>query len=352
MTPYAFILSDPRAKAMDRPALQLLARELQLKLFGMDGGGEVVLLLFEGPEMEVHRFAAMDAKLLDRVVQGEAISPPLRGQLNRLTATGVEACELDWVAPPGADARGQMGFNYTFEPVFAGLYFAPRQSIIGAVASCRPSGVVLPSASLHGPFPIDGLPTESFDEACVDSALHALDKGPSDGLLFVPLSFSSLVRPAGRAAYAQFLAKLPSAQRPRMGAAIYDAPRDPSFFALAAIQRFLEPYFGQLNLQVSDPAFEIEKISLGVVSSVTLVLPDGKPQVRAAAIRRFMHQREIYKKRRVWPSVGRVDSRAELDICLAMGVPVISGPAVSDITPLPPRYEACPVEHLPVGGLA
>src|ERR1700749_811639 len=54
MTPYAFILSDPRAKAMDRAALQLLARELQVKLFGMDGGGEVVLLLFEGPEMERH----------------------------------------------------------------------------------------------------------------------------------------------------------------------------------------------------------------------------------------------------------------------------------------------------------
>ena len=43
MTPYAYLLSDPRSVEPDKTTLQALSRELQLKLFGASGGGEKVL---------------------------------------------------------------------------------------------------------------------------------------------------------------------------------------------------------------------------------------------------------------------------------------------------------------------
>ncbi len=46
MTPYAFVLTDPHAQVMDKRGLRALAAELQVKLFGAEGEGEVSLLMF------------------------------------------------------------------------------------------------------------------------------------------------------------------------------------------------------------------------------------------------------------------------------------------------------------------
>src|ERR1035437_8242361 len=74
MTPYAFVLSDPKAAKMDRRALKALADELQLTLFGADsdGDGEVSLLVFEGSDIEVHRFARLPGEDVDRFMGAEA----------------------------------------------------------------------------------------------------------------------------------------------------------------------------------------------------------------------------------------------------------------------------------------
>jgi hypothetical protein len=56
MTPYSFVLTDPRAERMDTRGLKALAEELQLKLFGSDGEGEVSLVLMldkDASEIEV-----------------------------------------------------------------------------------------------------------------------------------------------------------------------------------------------------------------------------------------------------------------------------------------------------------
>src|SRR3954469_14275515 len=86
MTPYAFVLTDPRSDRMDKRGLKALASELQLKLFGSDGEGEVSLLLFEGSDLEVHRFARMSVEAVDRMLAGEAMTPPFEGSLDRITA--------------------------------------------------------------------------------------------------------------------------------------------------------------------------------------------------------------------------------------------------------------------------
>jgi hypothetical protein len=181
----------------------------------------------------------------------------------------------------------------------------------------------------------------------VESMLKALAEEAA-GLLFTPLSFSSLVRPTGRRAYARFLCHLPAEQRDRLGAAIYDTPRAPSFFALSTIRRFLDPFFGEIDLHISDPLFEVEKLPPDMVSSVTLVPPDREPAERIAAIRRFMGKRDAYKKRRIWPGVAPVMNRVELETCLALRVPMIGGPAVSELAARPTGVRTVDADALPL----
>jgi hypothetical protein len=375
MTPYAFVLTDPRSDRMDKRGLKALASELQLKLFGSDGEGEVSLLLFEGPDMEVHRFARLSVADVDRMLAGEAMNPPFEGSIDRITADQVREDRLARIetiadrlnpnllqpaisgpgefddpafdppprAPPAPRTPGR------YESVYGGLYLSATQSFIGSVAMCRrPRRDRHLYPDLSAPEALPGLAAEAFDEGCVESANKALEQGAA-GLLFVPLSFSSLVRPTGRRAYARFLCHLPAEERDRLGAAVYDTPRAPSFFALSTIRRFLEPFFGEINLHVRDPAFEVEKLPADIVSSVTLALPaDREPAERLAAIRRFLQKRDAYKKRRIWAGVSPLATRAEVEACLSLRAPVIGGPAVAELQERPVGVHAVDAQALPV----
>jgi hypothetical protein len=341
MTPYAFVLTDPRAKRMDTRALKALAAELQLKLFGVDGDGEVSLLMFEGSDVEVHRFARLSAADVERMMAGETLDPPFEGTLERILADTVavtsdpkptvfDDLEVD-PAPRMVQARPRTAL----EPVYGGLYLSLTNSFMATIALCRRPGQDLRLVpDLGSPQPIDGLSAEQFDEGCIEAVVEALARG-GPGLILAPLSFSSLVKPAGRRTYARFLCHLPAEHKDRLGAAIYDAPRDPSFFALSTIRRYLDPFFGELNLHVADPAFEVEKLPAGMIASVTLQLPDRESSARMAAIRRFAGQREAYRRKRVLPGITGLVTRAELDACLSLRVPVLGGPAVAALGPRP-----------------
>lgn len=373
LTPYAFVLTDPRSESMDKRGLKALAAELQVKLFGADGEGEVSLLMFEGSEIEVHRFARLSEEAVERMLAGEPFAPPFEGSIDRITAPvserprGALAEALDLETPSQAtyDLDGFDDLDILadppvrpfaprpeqrLDPCYEGLYLTVSQSFVGALSLCRrrrrDRGV---SPDLGQPEALDGLSAEAFDEGCVRSAIEALARD-AGGLLFVPLSFSSLVRPAGRRAYARFLCHLPAEQRGRLGAAIYDTPRGPSFFALSTIRRFLDPFFGELNLQVADPAFEVERLMPDMVSSVTLVLRDRDPATRIAAIRRFMQAKDVYKKKRIWAGVSQVQTRAELDLCLNLRAPVVAGPAVAALGPHPVGARSVDIDALPLTG--
>jgi hypothetical protein len=367
MTPYAFVLTDPRASHMDKRGLKALAAELQLKLFGADGDGEVSLLMFEGPDVEVHRFAKLSVEDIDRMLSGEAMNPPFEGVLDRIDpdqARERRMARIDKaaeriassarVAPDGPDGDSDPPPRLAtpkaeakFDQVYGGLYLTLTHSFVGSLALCRRTRRdrhQLPD--LGSPEALPGLPAEAFDEGCVESALHALSQEAA-GLLFVPVSFSSLVKPAGRRAYARFLCRLPAEHKDRLGAAIYDTPRDPSFFALSAIRRFLDPFFGEFNLHVADPGFEVEKLAPDIVSSVTLVLPDREASARAAAVRRFMQMKDAYKKKRIWAGVTGLQSSNELDACLSLRVPVIGGPAVAGLASRPVGARTVETSELP-----
>jgi hypothetical protein len=370
MTPYAFVLTDPRATHMDKRGLKALAAELQLKLFGADGDGEVSLLMFEGTDVEVHRFAKLSIEDVDRMLAGEAMKPPFEGQIERIFAGNTHEARLarietaaDRISPPGApvsEGFEDLAFDppprlatpkaeAKFEHVYGGLYLTLTHSFVGSLALCRRTRRdrhLVPD--LGSPEALPGLAAEVFDEACVESALQALSQDAA-GLLFVPLSFSSLVKPAGRRAYARFLCHLPAEHKDQLGAAIYDTPRDPSFFALSTIRRFLDPFFGEFNLHVADPGFEVEKLAPNIVSSVTLVLPDREASARAAAVRRFMQMKDAYKKKRIWAGVAGLLNTNELDACLSLRVPVIGGPAVSGLAARPVGARTVDTAELPFG---
>jgi hypothetical protein len=332
MTAYAFILSDPRVKTLDKVALQALSRELQSKLFGASGGGEVALILFEGEEPEVHRFAALEPEEVRRLTNGEGgVSPPFEGQLSHVTPHGAKVID----PTPRIVSYSTPKFERNYEPLYRALYFAPSRRFFANIALCKPLGAVGLCDRLAGAHVLPGVATEEFDEGCVESALEALRQAPVQGQLFVPLNFSSLIRPASRLAYGEFLSRLPIGHRDKLSAAVYETPRDPSFFALNQISKYLAGHFGQFNLVVSDPGFEIEKLPQGLVASVGLVLPEADAPSRLASIRRFMQNREIYKRKQVWPGVLGVATRGELDLCVELRTPAISGPAVSQLTPGP-----------------
>jgi hypothetical protein len=354
LTPFTYVLSDPRAPLPDKPALQTLSCELQLKLFGLSSAGEVILLWFEGDELDVHRFAELDADALNKLLNGEAseVFPPFAGQFSRVTAKGFETIDLN--ARPAAPAEAKavsfssLKFEPHYEPVYRGLYFPPSRRFFGNIALCKPLGAPSLRDQLAGAEVLNGVRTEDFDEGCVESAVAALSQARVEGQLFVPLNFSSLIRPARRNQYAAFFERLPAPYRAKLVAAIYETPRDPSFFALGQARQFLSRHFGHVNLFVSDPAFQVDKLAAGVVGGVTLVLPEADPPARLSALRAFMSQRETFRRKQLWPGVSRVASRAELDLCLATRVAAVSGPAVSDITFSPLGAGAREIDDLPL----
>jgi hypothetical protein len=112
--------------------------------------------------------------------------------------------------------------------------------------------------------------------------------------------------------------------------------------------RFLDPFVAEINLHVSDPDFEIDKLPSGAVGSVTLTLPDRDPLVRMADARRFLLSRELFKKKRVWPGVDGVLNQSELDACLGLRMPFMSGPGITPISLAPIAAKNFPVDRLPM----
>jgi hypothetical protein len=303
--------------------------------------GEAVVPAFQGTLERITPDQAREGRLARIEKVADRLNPPIPRIVGSFG-------DLDVAEPPPPRPPSPPKAAPAFEPVYSGLYLTLTHSFIGSVALCRRprrDRHLLPDLGSPEAFP--GLAAEAFDQGCVESAVEALAQDAA-GLLFVPVSFSSLVRPAGRRAYARFLCHLPADHKGRLGAAIYDTPRDPSFFALSTIRRFLDPFFGEINLHVSDPAFEVEKLAPDIVSSVTLVLPEREASARAAAVRRFVQKKDVYKKKRIWPGVSALVTQQELDMCLSLRVPVIAGPAVADLKPRPVGVKAVDVEALPL----
>ncbi|MBS0361336.1 MAG: hypothetical protein JSR98_08140 [Proteobacteria bacterium] len=352
LTDTSFLISDPQADALDPEELRQLSHDLQAHLFGVGDEGEVSLLLFEGSHDSIMAFAAMDLAKAAAAVDDAGLLPP-GGRLTRLRphrAPLAAADDLAWEEPASAEAPEpppRPNPHWAFEtpaprpPIWEGVqgvYFTLREVFYGDVVTYRPHGERTHLSLLDGP---EHLPRDhtSFDAECVGIAARLLGQRRKGAPIYLPISFSRLVRPNLREAYRTLLDDLPVGRRQELAAAIYDVPRDPLYGGLSQALRMLAPFFSAIDLRCTDPAFEVEKLQAGTVNSVTLILPDGDPLVRLSTMRRFAERLDRYKQRRIWPAVSNVRRRAEVDAAARLHIPFLTGPAV------------CPPVSRPVGGM-
>jgi len=347
VAPFSFVLADPRAQRLDALELQDLARALQHKLFGDQGDGDVTLLTFEGDQTEVMRFAGATALQLRGLLEGQD-DGAFAGRVCKITPTDVSS-----VAPRGGPVAGEPPMEvlraqeHIVAPArtaYRGVFHTQREVFVGNISVWRDAG----SVSAFGM----ELPAADTDEAGHDipnleNARRTLE-GEVSGVMFFPISFSTLVKPSARAELTPYLETLPQASRPRLAAAIYDTPRAPSFSALSQMKQYLTPFFSRIDLRVSDPAFQVDDLPPDLASSVTLMLPSGVEAVRLAAISRFMRDAAGYRRKRVWQGVTDVRNRREVNACIELAVPFITGPGVTDLLEAPAHVSPCSALHLPL----
>ncbi|CAN5307736.1 hypothetical protein BH10PSE2_BH10PSE2_24380 [soil metagenome] len=330
---YAYLLGDPGADALDTVELGHLSQELQARLFGTGVADAVKLVLFEGDDEAIEAFAAYSADEVLAAMEDPS-GLPGGGRLRRIAADG----SLIDVPEQAANVVNAKAFRLgrTIDGV-QGIYFPAGQAFVGDVLSCTPVGVPTYYSLMDGPEhrPAD---TEAFDSACVMTALRFLVDFPIRAPLFVPVSFSTLVRPSQRAAYSDLLLVLPDGVSRMVSATVYDVPRAPTFQALKMIRDLLEPHFGGIDLCVNDPDFQIQNLTERAVSSVTLVLPDDRQDIRLAAIRRFASHASEYRRRRIAAGITNIRFRAERELAIALRIPFLSGPGI------------CRIQSGPVGG--
>lgn len=362
LTEYSFLLTDPRSEELDMGELQRLSDELQRHLFGTGEDGEVALLVCEGNQQAVTEFATMGAGSLAEALRDPARLP--RGaRLRRIVAewraatpdqaeVGAEPAEPspEWVAMQAALRRELTAPQPPAEPAwegFQGVYFIPRQVFFGDAVMFVPENSRTHLSLVDG---TDHMPCDpqAYDEACIGIAARVLAGRPKGAILYLPLSFTTLVRPSARAAYAARLDELPTDRREELAVCIYDVPRDPAFTGLQQARALLDAHVSVIDLATADPAFEIEKVSKDLVNSVTLVLPDGDAHQRISALRRFSERLVHFKQRRIWPGVTNVRRRAELEVAARLHIPFATGPAVCSPLPSAVGGRVSPLETLPL----
>lgn len=342
-----FMLSDPRAARLDGHELRKLAEELQFKLFGVSDKGEVALLLFDGEEEEVASFIAMPVSLLMKAVRYNQDIGLIGGSLEKITQAGVtmvsEAKPL--VESPVVQAPEPPAFDV--EAHFRGIYLCARQAFVGSIIAPSPADAFVSYSLVDG---VERLPVETaptFDADCVTAAAKVLATGAGGGRLILPVSFSAMARRSTRQAYAEALLLLAPYPKAQLGALVYDAPRAPSFTALGQLRQVLETRFGMIGFATADPHFEVDSLPIGAVNAVTLILPDAPDRVRHAAVRRFLSQREAFKRRQVSPGISNLRTRLDLAVCMKARAAFVAGMAVCGAQPTPVGARACPLVDLP-----
>ncbi|MBW8302854.1 MAG: hypothetical protein K0M78_02675 [Brevundimonas sp.] len=338
LTPYCYLLTDPRSERLDTAELARLSDELELRLFGTAASDALTLLLFEGSEEAMEEFSALsDASLLELMTSGRNL--PTGGRLNRIGPGGV----LSPVPPDDPPCRVSSAAEQPPHPppceAVQGIYFTARELFVGDVLSCTPHDadvhVSLADGQTHLPEDV-----VEFDNGCVLAALRFIAEKKLRAPLYLPVSFSKLMRPTMRSGYVELLGVLPASARASLAAAVYDVPRVMSYQALGVVHDVLDEHVAAIDLQTSDPGFEVLQLSTRAVRSVTLVLPEARPDVRLAALRRFGARADEFRRRRIWTGVTNIRTRKERDLALDLRVPFITGPAV------------CRLRNDPLGGTA
>jgi hypothetical protein len=406
VAPLAFVLADTKAESLDPVEMQTLAVELEAGLFPGREAGQVCLLTFEGDETAVLQFASLSQASLASLIAGRGYAGPA-GHVQVITAEEIRAvpsapseavvaetlqAALNETAPsrpaPAAPAPEPVAAEPVVEaapesvetvaeaappaaeapapakappPAAAskpkpapaperpkpppppatgwwGVYHPPSESIVGAVIGLR--------SDLLSPRPTEDAALLSRDLNCLNDAQAAFAKAGDAGMLFVPFSFWNLTSPASQEAYKRRLSRYPMAMQARLGATIYDTPREPSLGLLSQIRTFLQPHFAFIDLNITEPNFPVGTLPGDLATSITLTLPDEDLRLRIEAIAKFASTQSAYRAKGVRQGVTGLRDARELEACRAAGLRFVSGPAITDLMASP--IGAVPAQGLPL----
>jgi hypothetical protein len=378
VAPLAFVLADTRAERLDPVEMQALAVELEAGLFpgrpnAEKGAGQVCLLTFEGDETAVLQFSSLSQAQLAGLMAGRGYDGP-PGHVQVITAEAIRAVpsaqvaaqfsasQVAEAAPAPTSAPAPTPAPAAPVPAVAakpaapppapvvkppppppstgwwGLYHPPSESFVGAVIGLR--------SDLERPRPTDDASLLARDLNCLNDAQAAFVKAGEAGMLFVPFSFWNLTNPSSLEAYKRRLSRYPMPMKERLGATIYDTPREPSLGTLGQIKTFLQPTFAFIDLNITEPNFPVGTLPGDLVTSITLSLPDDEPRLRIEAIAKFASIQGSCRAKGVRQGVTGLRDAKELDACRAAGLRFVSGPAITDLMASP--VGAAPASDLPL----
>lgn len=393
VAPLAFVLADTKAESLDPVEMQTLAVELEAGLFPGREAGQVCLLTFEGDEKAVLQFASLSQASLASLIAGRGYAGPA-GHVQVITAEEIRAvpsapseavveetlqAALSQTVPaPGAVVAdsaeaaaepapaGEKSANAKSAPAkpaaaksappkaappvekpkpppppatgWWGLYHPPSEALVGAVIGLR--------ADLTSPRPTEDAALLTRDLTCLNDAQSAFAKASDAGMLFVPLSFWNLTSPASQEAYKRRLSRYPLDMQSRLGATVYDTPREPSLGLLGQIRTFLAPHFAFIDLNITEPNFPVGTLPGELATSITLTLPDDELRIRIEAIAKFASAQGAYRAKGVRQGVTGLRDARELEACRAAGLRFVSGPAITDLMASP--IGAAPASGLPL----
>jgi hypothetical protein len=376
VAPLAFVLADTRAERLDPVEMQALAIELEAGLFPGRAVGQVCLMTFEGDESAVLQFASLSQAQLAGLIAGRGYDGP-PGHVQVITAEDIRAVPSAQVVaeaapetvarpagaatPPRPSATLVAASPAAIKPSprpappaakpppppatgWWGLYHPPSEAFVGAAIGIR--------ADLETPRPEDDAALLTRDLTCLNDAQVAFAQpsfrrdGGEAGMLFVPFSFWNLTNPASQEAYKRRLSRYPLDMQARLGASVYDTPREPSLGLLSQIRAFLQPTFAFIDLNITEPNFPVATLPGELASSISLTLQGDDPRLRIEAIARFASTQGAYRAKGVRQAVANVRDAKELEACRAAGLRFVAGPAISGMMAGP--IGATPALELPL----
>jgi len=393
VAPLAFVLADTRAERLDPVEMQALAIELEAGLFPGRAAGQVCLMTFEGDESAVLQFASLSQAQLAGLIAGRGYDGP-PGHVQVITAEEIRAVPSAQVAPEAEDGAPPRQAAPVSDPAPAqpspqpasapavsapsasapsasaksaakasppqarpvvkappppatgwwGLYHPPSEAFVGAMIGIR--------SDLETPRPEDDAALLTRDLTCLNDAQVAFAQpafqrgGGEAGMLFVPFSFWNLTNPASQEAYKRRLSRYPLDMQARLGATVYDTPREPSLGLLSQIRAFLQPTFAFIDLNITEPNFPVATLPGELASSISLTLQGQDPRQRIEAIAHFASAQGAYRAKGVRQAVANVRDAKELEACRAAGLRFVAGPAISGMMAGP--IGAAPALELPL----
>jgi hypothetical protein len=350
MSPTAYMLADPYAPAINSVDVERLSQGLQTRLFGQENSGDVEIAVFEGSQADAMRFAALSPNDVAEILDPESTETfGLNGRVTRVRTDGAElikAMESEDETEPLIDAASVR--TPSTRIMFRGVYLTAKQSFVASIASRWNVRDRSPQTILDGPghYPLD---QERFDLETIEALLAKFpDSGAAQGVIHLPLSYTNLCRRGVAARYSSYLSKLGEWDREMLVAQVYDVPRLPRHSALLEIGRMLAPQFGAIDLMITDPETEFVGLKPGLARSITLSLPNGDEVLRESAIRRFLSRKAEFRDAKVWPIVGNVRARREMQFCNSAGCLLMHGPGITGILDAPAAAGTFPLTSLPM----